>query len=159
MSEIRVTRRKSQEEAFARLSDCLRALTDDQLEELRRRFSHIEGLSSATDEGPFMAAWEHPVTKAHYALHDLLFEEGGHRSATLVAVEADLNGGHLVEVVAGDDTSKYRADCDPRPFDGEPVCWTGPDRETIAEALEDGRRHHPGSEPRLRPVLLDGGES
>ena len=153
MSEIQATRRKSQEESFSRLSDCLRALNDDQLEEVRRRFSHIEGLSDATDMSALMAAWKHPVAKAHSALYDLMVEEANHRTATMLDIEADLNGGHLVEVGTGDRNGTFAAYCLP---ERHVACWEGPDRATVAEALEDGRRHHPGCEPRLWSTLAGG---
>lgn len=75
------------------------------------------------------------------------------RRIALHRMEADLQGGHLVEVLEGRELNTYSAVCDPLLSDEATIsCWAGPDRATVEEAIEDGRAHHPGVEPR---VLVD----
>lgn len=62
-------------------------------------------------------------------------------------MEAQLAGGHLVSSMRQRGL-EARRDCDPNP-PGR-FCWEGPDRDTIEEALADGRAHHPGQADGLR---------
>jgi hypothetical protein len=140
--------RRAQEEKVTEIFSRLRALTDDQLKELQARFAHIEELANAGTPAAFSEAWENPVARAHFALYDLILEEMENRHDTLRAVEADFAGGHLVEVGYGDEPGTFCAYCVPD-YRDEEGCWYGPDRATVEEALEDGRQHHPGHEPRV----------
>ncbi|MGF1616800.1 MAG: hypothetical protein ACFCU2_03170 [Acidimicrobiia bacterium] len=58
----------------------------------------------------------------------------------------DLMGGHHA-YVDGEENGRYTAHCTPY---GE-SCWFGPERESVTEALDDGRHHHLGHEPKLIP--------
>ncbi len=76
----------------------------------------------------------------------LISSEQTRRYRLFIRLESDLMGGHRVWVSEGGDFDTFAAYCMPDP-DAE--CWSGDDRRTVGEALEDGRKHHPGYEPML----------
>lgn len=122
----------------AQLITNLQAMTEDELEQLAiiQQDRILELMRVNRDD---------PVARFEYACHDLRTMETNYRLESIQRMEAQLAGGHLVSVGCGNEISKYSAVCDPNP-PGK-FCWEGPDRDTIEEALADGRAHHPGQEP------------
>jgi hypothetical protein len=80
------------------------------------------------------------------SMRDLCKEERFHRRASIWYAESDMMGGHHV-YVESEENGKFAAYCSPY----EVSCWFGPERDTVTEALEYGRHHHPGHEPNLNP--------
>lgn len=140
-----------------RIAERLRALTDEDLD----RF-HTEVAAAATAEAKRRAAdgeglkveeWSSdPVSQVWTELVCMASNEKVRRRVALHRMEADLQGGHLVEVLEGRELDTYSAVCDPLMEEETISCWAGPDRATVDEAIEDARAHHPGHEPR---VLVD----
>ena len=91
--------------------------------------------------------FDDPVFMVRGAFRDLIGGEQTRREYVLASMSADLAGGHRVLVGCGDAPDTFAAYCDPRPPGS--FCWEGPDRDTHAEAVEDGRKHHPGHEPEV----------
>jgi hypothetical protein len=150
--------RPEQEDQFRLTADLLRALTDDQLEELTRQrtmwlVDRMESVKAFGGEEAVRAIWHDPVDRVQIAFSDQVVEEINHRRGAIWHAESDMMGGHCVFVGAGNvDPHKFYAYC----FPYDDVCWDGPDRDTIGEALEDGRGHHPGYEPQLHRWLEGG---
>lgn len=141
------------ERAVSELVRALQGLTDDQFHELTGRLRGRLDISAGhlvTGEG---VVWDDPVDGVEWALDSLRVAEQNHRIDVVQAMEADLAGGHLVAVGIGNEVDKFAAICDPNP-PGK-FCWEGPDRDTVEEATEDGRAHHPGREPELWGRLQD----
>jgi hypothetical protein len=125
------------------LLDRLRRATDGELDRLRRMLSEMileEQTLGGTD--PFS------TSGVGIAFAGLIVTEVNRRQSIIRSTEADLKGGHLVEVGTGDRPGTFAATCVPD-LEAGAGCWEGPDRTTVAEALGDGRRHHPGYEPRV----------
>lgn len=102
--------------------------------------------------GDQAAAWQEPVGRVEIAMADVLNMESNHRRGVIWQAEADLRGGHYVHVGYGDeDPHKYQAYC----FPYDEMCWDGPDRVSVEEAVSDGRKHNPGFEPELRPWVAE----
>ena len=91
-----------------------------------------------------------PLFVAAMGMRDLIVHEKHRRHDVIRRAEAELNGGHLVGVSSGKTPGTYGAYCLP----GDDYCWEGSDRETVEQALADGRRHYPGSEPQVDPGCL-----
>jgi hypothetical protein len=123
----RKTLRFEQERRMRELAGMLAALTDQEIIEANK------GLIALGD----LAASE--------SVH-LCKEERFHRRASIWYTESDMMGGHHVYIEA-EENGKFTAYCSPY----EESCWFGPERDTVTEALDDGRNHHPGYEPKLNP--------
>ena len=106
------------------------------------------------------------------ALHELTDQEVVRRRWEETAAEAILNGGHLTLVVESAEVAgRFEAWCDPYPWETEwetrwgdrpglgqvGLCFQGPPRSTVAEALEDAGRHAPGVAPKMTWRLNNGG--
>jgi len=123
----------------------LRKASDDEIDRLLTR---AHGLISH-DRGD---DWTHsePVVAVEWQYMCLMGAERDLRRNSLAAMEADMNGGHRVVIAFGDGQDTFAAYCDPRPGDEPPVlCWHGPDRLTVDDAVNDGRFHLPGVEPEV----------
>lgn len=93
------------------------------------------------------------------ALAFFINAERDDRKRLLWNAQADLAGGHKVVVsTAFADDDAYQAWCEPEWVgdSGNRMCWEGPQRATLEEAVEDGRAHHPGHEPELWAVGEEG---
>lgn len=144
--------RAGQGTRFRLIAERLTALSDEELEELSDRWHErvMQPIRDARLMGIDEAdALHDPIHRVEVQMGDLVIEEANHRLDVIYYATSDLNGGHRVFVGLGDNPKKYNAYCLPY----EDACWEGPDRETIAEAVEDGRGHHPGHEPELHRWL------
>ena len=138
-------------EETARIVDGLRQATDQQLVEILQRSKRM------LEEDDYLKIdYEDLVELVALRFHLLVYNEQVRRRNILIGLKADLQGGHVVTAWLGNDVEKFAAYCDPRPDDDSEYCWIGSDRDSIEEALADGRRHHPGYEPELE-VPLDFG--
>lgn len=145
--------RSDELEHFEKLARRVASLSDDELGRLHRRWRD-RILSIIEDwkwtESGSGGAWDDPVELVEIAMSDILTIESNHRRGVIWEAEADMQGGHYVVVGYGDrDPKKFHAWC----FPYGDICWEGPDRETVAEATEDGRRHNPGYEPKPQPWI------
>ncbi len=127
--------RGEQERRMQELSTLLASLSD---EEMAQANGGLIALGDLRGTERVRAVWG--------SMRDLCKEERFHRRASIWYAESDLMGGHNV-YVDGQENGKYTAYCTPY----EESCWFGPERETVTAALEDGRHHHPGHEPKLIP--------
>lgn len=153
MSRVRLLR-PDQEQRFRLIAERLADLNDEQLKELSDRWHErvMQPVRDARLMGVDEAdALRDPLLRVEMEVGDLVIEEANHRLNVIYYATSDLNGGHRVFVGHGDDPKKYNAYCLPY----EEVCWDGPDHDTIAEALEDGRNHHPGFEPTFDAGISD----
>lgn len=137
----------------AALLTSLRALEEDQIAAFRLEvMTLLSSHASLHRLGPLEVISD-PLARFHLDLAYLLDGEVSRRGNVLRALEADLAGGHLVEIGLGsDDPHKFAGYCDPRPMEDE-YCWIGPDRATIEQAVADAREHSGGAEPRLMSWL------
>ena len=119
--------REQQTALLDELGAALSALSDEELESCTR---------------PVPEETSENVYRFLLVVNKLVLEEAESRESTVQAMEADLNGGHLVTVTRDD--GGYVAECWPGRW-----CWNGPLRGTVEDAAEDGRRHHPAHEPRV----------
>ncbi|HVR78739.1 MAG TPA: hypothetical protein VMS99_10135 [Acidimicrobiia bacterium] len=139
MIETKTRLREDQERVYTRVADTLGALTDEELREVERVLVDIV-LDRSKDQ------LDSPVARVWRALADLRVEETNYRLDVVWAAEADLMGGHRVDVDQdGVTMGLWRAFCCPTLL-GE-LCWEGPERKHREDAIEDGRRHNPGHEP------------
>ena len=123
----------------------LRQATDEDLKVLLARAVGrvFEGDRFGADHLPH----DEPVFAVEFDYMCLIEREIGRRNRVLISLESDLMGGHRVWVSEGEVVDTFAAYCQPYPeTEG---CWVGDDRQTVGEALEDGRKHHPGYEPML----------
>lgn len=127
--------RGEQERRMRELSTLLASLSD---EEIAQANGGLIALCDLRGTENVHAVWG--------SMRDLCKEERFHRRASIWYAESDLMGGHHV-YVEGEENGKFTAYCSPY----EDSCWFGPERDTVTEALEDGRHHHPGHEPKLNP--------
>jgi hypothetical protein len=130
-------------EKLADLEDTLRAVSDDQLEELCGRAS-IFAISRVVDSDT-EAILADPVFRVECAYADLVAVEWQRRRDVLAALEADLADGHPVRI-NDQSVGMFTACCDPAPWT-DVWCWTGPERATLAEAVADAKTHAPNVEP------------
>lgn len=117
------------------LAGMLADLSDEDLIAANRGLIAVCGLDSNAN-----------VQEVWSAMRDFCKEERFHRREVIWFAESDLRGGHHVYLDTGGD-GMLRAHCSP--YHDE--CWRGPGRDSVSEALDDGRRHHPGYEPKLAP--------
>ena len=127
----------------AKIAGLLRQATDQQLAKIFQRSKRM-----LDDEFPWFD-YENLVERVALNFSLLVYNEQVRRRIVLTALQADLQGGHSVVVWIGNEPDKYAAYCDPRPDDDNEYCWIGSDRDSIEEALVDGRRHNPGYEPKI----------
>jgi hypothetical protein len=127
--------RGEQERRMRELSTLLASLSD---EEIAQANGGLIALSDLRGPERVHAVWG--------SMRDLCKEERFHRRASIWYAESDMMGGHHV-YVESEENGKFAAYCSPY----EVGCWFGPERDTVTEALEDGRHHHPGHEPKLNP--------
>ena len=121
----------------------MRALDDDQLRVLARRFN--QAAVDDLEENPGSTS-EHsvdPIVRVGMTLATMFHNEQIRRANLIDTLEADFQGGHRVEVANGNELGTYAAICCPD-ADADEWCWNGPDRLTIEEAVADGEGHHPG---------------
>ena len=135
-------------EEATEIVDGLRQATDQQLEEIFQRSKRM-----LREDDYLKIDYEDLVELVALRFHLLVYNEQVRRRNILTGLKADLQGGHDVTVWMGNDPGKFAAYCDPRPDDDSEYCWTGSDRDSIEEAVADGRRHHPGYEPELEVPL------
>lgn len=50
---------------------------------------------------------------------------------------------HVTFVASGDLPGSFRAYCDPHLAEDDPLCWVGPERDTLVDAVADAFVHHP----------------
>jgi hypothetical protein len=139
---------------YSGLAVRIAALTDDELAEIRLRWhERIRDLMRDAEfrTGDAGALWDEPIGMVEIHMADVLIGESNHRRMALLYAEADMRGGHDVRIGWGDNPKKFNAWC--LPYDE--MCWEGADRDTLAEAVEDGRRHNPGFEPQLLDWLKE----
>lgn len=132
-----------------RLVSHLRRATDEDLDLF---YESLHSAAMAMLEGVDQEEWKTlddvpPLFVVAMEMRDLTGHEKRRRQDAIRYAEADMNDGHLVEVGFGDAAGTYGAYCLPY----EEFCWEGADRETVEEALKDGRRHYSGSEPQVNP--------
>jgi hypothetical protein len=131
----RKTLRFEQERRMRELAGMLAALTDQEIIEANKGLIALGDLAASES---VHAVWG--------SMRDLCKEERFHRRASIWYTESDMMGGHHVYIEA-EENGKFTAYCSPY----EESCWFGPERDTVTEALDDGRNHHPGYEPKLNP--------
>lgn len=134
----------SWDDPAAELVGRLRAFTDAQLAAAERDASQSVA-ERVLAFGDFDTALDDAAFQMQWSLAVMLQNEQTRREVVLESLEADLAGGHRVYIV--EDRGTWAAYCLPRPDGGYDPCWEGEDRQTVEEAVEDGRRHNPGFEP------------
>lgn len=137
--------RADQVRQFELVAARLAELSDDALARMRMEWGDRVGRLCA-EKGELDSE-----LAAQMALSDVLVTELNYRLEVIYAAESELMGGHRVSIDQdGVTMGPWRAYCSPT-LVGE-TCWKGPERAHIEDAIEDGRRHHPGYEPEVEPI-------